>query len=474
MMRDMRLPVPAVSFPAVSLPGAAVVRRLRAALPVLGSVLGILHAFAPAAFADSPPEAAAGSLSPEETALAAAVETRIPHSMDLLERAVNINSGTMNFAGVRETARLFTPEFEALGFTVRWVDGAAWNRAGHLIAERPGPPGATRVLLIGHLDTVFELQSPFQRYEALSDTAARGPGVTDMKGGDVVMLLALGALLDQGGLDRLGVTVFLSGDEEKAGSPIDLARRDLREAARNADIAIGFEDGDDDPRTAVIARRGASSWELRTSGRRFHSSQIFRDDVGSGAVFEAARILAAFHDTLSGEEYLTFNPGLIVGGTAVTLDTEKAQGTVFGKNNVVAESTLVSGDLRALSEEQRERAKDVMRRIVGQHYPETGAEITFDDGYPPLAPTEGNRKLLALFDAASRDLGYGPVTAVDPARAGAADISFTAGLVDMAMDGVGLLGEGGHTVHEIADLRTLPMQAKRTAVLLWRLGAQRR
>jgi glutamate carboxypeptidase len=415
--------------------------------------------------------ARAEGLSPEEAGLAAAVDARIPHALDLLERTVNVNSGTMNFAGVRRTAELFAPEFEALGFTVSWVDGAAWNRAGHLVAERPGDPGSLHVLLIGHLDTVFESDSPFQRYEALSGDAARGPGVTDMKGGNVVMLLALHALAEGGGLERLTVTVVLTGDEEKAGSPVELARRDLREAAERADVAIGFEDGDDDPRTAVIARRGSSSWKLRTSGIPYHSSQIFSDAVGSGAVFEAARILAAFHEALRGQEYLTFNPGLIVGGTAVTLDPEQARGTAFGKNNVVAESTLVSGDLRALSEAQREEAKAVMRGIVAEHYPGTGAEITFRDGYPPLAPTDGNRRLLALFDAASRDLGFGPVTAVDPARAGAADVSFTAGLVEMAMDGVGLMGDGGHTVDETADLRTLPVQAKRVAVLLWRLGA---
>jgi glutamate carboxypeptidase len=450
-------------LPGLSLRSSAVPARRFAAACLLSLLLAALPETAATARADG--------LSSGEAALAAAVDARVPHGLDLLERAVNINSGTMNFAGVHETAMLFAPEFESLGFTVRWVDGAAWNRAGHLVAERAGDDGAPHVLLIGHLDTVFEADSPFQRYTATSDTTAAGPGVSDMKGGNVVMLLALGALAETGGLDRLAVTVFLAGDEEKAGAPIDLARRDLRAAAERADVAIGFEDGDDDPRTAVIARRGASSWKLRTSGRPYHSSQIFSDAVGSGAVFEAARILAAFHEALRGEDYLTMNPGLIVGGTTVTLDTEQARGTAFGKNNVVAESTLVSGDLRTLSEAQRETAKEVMREIVAEHHPGTDAVITFSDKYPPLAPTDGNRRLLALYDQASRDLGFGPVTAVDPARAGAADVSFTAGLVEMAMDGVGLMGDGGHTVDETADLRTFPVQAKRMAVLLWRLGA---
>jgi glutamate carboxypeptidase len=326
------------------------------------------------------------------------------------------------------------------------------------------------VLLIGHLDTVFEKDSPFQRYEPITDSTARGPGICDMKGGDVIMLLALRALKEAGALDRLSVTAVLTGDEEKAGAPLDLARADLIAAAKQADVAIGFEDGDGDPRHAVISRRGTSSWVLRVSGTAAHSSQIFRTDIGSGAVYEAARILGAFKDSLTIEPYLTVNPGAIVGGTTVTLDPESSRGTAFGKTNVIAESTLVAGDLRTLSLEQRESAKAIMIRIVAASPPHAAAEITFTDGYPPLAPSDGNRRLLAMYDRASRDLGVGPVETVDPARAGAADVSFTEGHVDMAIDGIGMRGDFGHTVQETADLRWLPWQAKRAALMLARLG----
>jgi glutamate carboxypeptidase len=415
------------------------------------------------------PARGAGSNSTERR-LVASVDRALPEALVLLERAVNLNSGTMNLAGVRDVGRLFQPRFEALGFRARWVEGAAWGRAGHLLAERPGR--GPRVLLIGHLDTVFELDSPFQRFERLSDTTARGPGVIDMKGGIVVMWLALQALRETGALDRLQVSLVLMGDEEKMGPPAGLARRDLLAAARGAAFALGFEDGDGDPRSAVIARRGSTSWILRAAGRPAHSSQIFRPDIGSGAIFEAARILSAFHDSLAGEPYLTFNPGLALGGTAVDFDREEARGTAFGKNNVIAESTVVAGDLRTLTPEQLESAQARMRRIVAAHRPHTSATIEFHESYPPLAPTDANRRLLSRFDAASRDLGFGPVEAVDPARAGAADISFTAGLAEAALDGIGLMGRGGHTVEETADLRTLPMQAKRVAVLLARIARE--
>jgi glutamate carboxypeptidase len=452
-------------------------RRFRAGLAPLPGVCRRLPPAAASALllaalatCGSSPAACAG-LTATERRIAAAVDPAIPAALALLERAVNVNSGTMNFAGVREAGGIFGAELEPLGFQTRWVDGAPFGRAGHLVATRPGRNARIRVLLIGHLDTVFERDSPFQRWERLSDFTARGPGAVDMKGGNVVMLVALRSLREAGLLDRLALTVVLTGDEEKAGSPLALARRDLIEAARWADVALGFEDGDGDPTTAVVARRGSTSWRLRVGGRAAHSSQIFRPDVGSGAIYESARILSAFHDSLRGEQYLTANPGVTLGGTTVSFDPQEARGTAFGKTNVIAESTVVSGDLRALSLAQRERAKERMQRIVAAHLPHTGATLEFADSYPPLALSEGNQRLLQIFDRVSRDLGYGPVGADDPARAGAADVSFCEGLVDMAMDGLGLMGEGGHTVQETADLRTLPMNAKRVAVLLARLAS---
>ncbi|TMQ72625.1 MAG: M20 family metallopeptidase, partial [Candidatus Eisenbacteria bacterium] len=183
---------------------------------------------------------ARAGLDPTERALARAVDHRAPAALALLERAVNVNSGTMNFDGVRKVGRLFQSELEALGFKVRWVDGAGFGRAGHLIAERSGRRGGPKVLLIGHLDTVFEADSPFQKFERLYDSTARGPGVIDMKGGDVIVLMALGALADARRLDRLSIRVVLMGDEEKSGAPLTLARRDLFAAADWADVAIGF------------------------------------------------------------------------------------------------------------------------------------------------------------------------------------------------------------------------------------------
>lgn len=387
----------------------------------------------------------------------------------LLEHIVNINSGTLNAEGVRKVADVLRPKFEALGFTVRWEDGKAYQRAGHLIAERAGT--GPHILLIGHLDTVFEPEHPFQRYE-LKGERAFGPATADMKGGIVVGLAALQALHEHDELDRLHITVVLHGDEEDAGTPVEAARATLVQAAKDADIAIGLENADDDPKTAIVARRSSSRWQVRASGTSAHSSQIFTKEVGAGAINELARILHRFYEELRGEDYLTFNPGLIAGSTQLNYSSEPLRADTFGKDNIVAPQAVASGDLRAITLEQRERTKARMRDIVAESLPGTQAVIEFDDGYPPMAPTQGNRKLLSLYDEVSRDLGFGPVEAVDPRKAGAADISFAADHVEMAIDGLGLLGGDSHTAQEFADLRTYQTQTQRLAVLLYRLGKQ--
>jgi len=408
-----------------------------------------------------------GSLSPTEQRIVRSVDAHNADALALLIRLVNINSGTTNFAGVREVGAILRAQFDSLGFTTRWVDGSAFHRAGHLVAEHPGP--GPKILLIGHLDTVFDPDSPFQKFERLDDSTARGPGVIDMKGGDVIALYALRALKEVGALDSMHVVVVYDGDEEDAGAPLSEARRALTDAANGAVAALGFEDGAGDPRTAVIARRGDVEWLLTTTGVPAHSSQIFTKDIGAGAVYETARVLDQFYQQLSHEQYLTFSPGVAVGGTTTTLDSTHSAGTAAGKSNVVAEQMQVAGDLRTLSPVQLAHARRAMEAIVQKHLPHTTATITFADGYPPMAPTAGNRKLLAMYDRASRDLGTGPVVAVDPSRAGAADVSFVANEVPMAIDALGLSGHDDHTDKETADLRTLPVKTKRAAVLMLRL-----
>ena len=423
-----------------------------------------LVAFAWFSFIDS--AQAKTPLNAVEASIVAQVRKDHVRALSLLRQTVEINSGTMNLAGVRQVGAVFDRELAQLGFKTQWVDGKAFNRAGHLVASR-GSRGP-KILLIGHLDTVFAPDSPFQKMQ-VQGNAVKGPGTTDMKGGNVIIVHALRALRASGQLDRVSLRVVVMGDEENRGEPMALANQILIEAGEWADIAIGFEDGDGDPKTAAISRRGASDWTLDVTAKPAHSSQIFQPDVGVGAIFEAARILDGFRSALSAIPNLTFNPGVIVGGTDTSLDLDSSRGTAFGKGNVIAQKVRVSGDLRSISPKQLAEAREAMQKIVAASLPGASASIIFGEGYPPMAPTEGNARLLAIYDATSQDHGFGPVVAINPRKAGAADISFVADKVDMAIDGVGLMGAGGHTVDETADLATLDSQTIRAAVTIYRL-----
>ena len=396
------------------------------------------------------------------------INDNLTQSQALLEKTVNINSGTMNFDGVKKVGAIYQAEFDAMGFDTQWVDGSEFNRAGHLVASygNSGP----KILMIGHLDTVFAKDDAFQHYSVVDDTHIAGPGITDMKGGDVIIIAALQALKALDLLDKISIKVVMTGDEESSGRPLSLSKKALVDAAIWADIALGFEDADGDIKTAVVARRGSIGWQLDVAGKPAHSSQIFTDKVGDGAIFEIARILQEFRLQLADLPLLSFNPGVIAGGTRVTQSKGGDEVTAFGKTNVVAQHASVKGGLRAASQEQLKEAQQIMNDVVKQHLAQTDATFTFDEGYPPMKATKGNKSLLAQYSQVSVDLGYGPVTAVNPRNAGAADISFTAGHVKMAIDGLGLMGKGGHTKDEVADMSTFKQNIEKTAVLMYRLS----
>jgi glutamate carboxypeptidase len=400
------------------------------------------------------------------------VDAQLDTSTDLLKQLVNINSGTMNFAGVEQVGMLLKQKYDALGFTTQWLDGNKFGRAGHLIAtyESTSHPDAVKILLIGHLDTVFAKDDDFQTITELADGRIAGPGITDMKGGDVIMLAALQALQKQGLLQQLNIKVVMTGDEESSGTPLSLSKQVIIDAAIWADIALGFEDGDSNIATAVTSRRGSVNWTLTVKGKPAHSSQIFTDENGDGAIFETARIINAFRVQLQHEKLLTFNPGLIAGGTRVTQQGDKSNYSAFGKTNVIAKETLVKGGIRAVSPQQLERAKVIMQKIVSQNLRHTSAVLEFHPGYPPMAQTPANIELLALYSQVSKDLGYGAITAVNPRNAGAADISFAASHVDMSLDGLGLMGSGGHTKDEVADMSSFVKNMQKSAILIYRLS----
>jgi glutamate carboxypeptidase len=410
--------------------------------------------------------ASAQVLSKPEQKIAAAVDAFMPATIELLRKAVNINSGTFNIKGVKQTGELFAKELEQLGFTVSWMAVPdSMKRAGHLVATRKGKKGK-KLFLVGHLDTVFEPDMPPNPFTMLTDTSATGQGVNDMKGGDVLVISALKALQQQKLLDNTSITVYFTGDEENAGEPREASRGDFIECSKQHDIALAFE-GATGLNLVATARRGASGWTLEVEAQQAHSSGIF-GKAGYGSIYEAARIVNGFREKLSAQPFLTFNPGLFIGGSDLQYNIESQRGATTAKTNIISPKTVVIGDLRFLTEEQKERARDTMRMIVADHLPGTNARINFTDGIPSMPPTAGNDSLVRVVSDISESLGYGPVAAGDPGQRGAGDISYIAAYLD-CLDGLGASGKGAHAPGEIINLAEYPKLIKRAALLIYRL-----
>jgi len=416
--------------------------------------------------------ASAASLTPQEKAIVSYIDANEQASNTLLEKLVDINSGTHNLDGVRAVGKVMMQQLTDLGFKVQWIDMDAVKRAGVLVAEHPCPePGkcGKRMLLIGHMDTVFEKDSPFQKY-TVNGHIATGPGTNDMKGGLVDMLYALKALQAAGVLKQMEITAVLSGDEEEHGEPVSISRRDMIAAAHHSDVALEFEGT---PRLdgvfyGSVSRRSSITWHLKTTGETGHSSAIFSPGKGYGAIYELTRILDTFRTELP-EPYLTFNVGMVLGGTSINVDPTGNNGTATGKDNVIAPAAFASGDIRTLSNEQSQRVEKKMEAIVAQHLPKTGATISFGEGYPAMAPTAQSRALLSILNQENKRLGFGTMPELDPMKRGAGDISFVADLIP-GLAGIGATGEGAHEPGETIDLSTQPINTKRDALLMYRLS----
>ena len=407
-------------------------------------------------------------LTASEKKLIAYVNSHMDSAIQLLITSVNINSGTLNTAGVKKVGALYAAELKKLGFTIKWVNEPdSLHRAGHLVATHIGKKGK-HIFLIGHLDTVFEPDMPAGPYTVLNDSTATGQGVNDMKGGDVVIITALQALQATGMLKDMNVIAYFTGDEERSGTPHIIARQDFVERAKTCDIALSFESAGGLDHV-VAARRGASGWLLDVTAKTGHSATILTENAGDGAIYEAARILNTFREQLGAEPYLTFNPGLILGGSDISLDPQGAKGTAAGKTNIISPTTKVAGDLRFLREPQKDSARDKMRAIVANSLPGTHASISFSDGLPSMEPTTGNLRLLAAVDNTSKDMGIGPVTMDDPAIRGAGDISDIGHYLD-CLDGLGASGTGAHRAGETINLKQYPLLIQRAAILISRLG----
>ncbi len=401
------------------------------------------------------------AISAEERAMVEWLGEREDDMLALLERVTNINSGSLNRAGLEAVAAVFDEELRELGFTTSRLPGEliempscpgsdySIDLSDHLLARRPGD--GKRLLLMGHIDTVFPPESPFQTFHREGDTI-RGPGVADMKGGIVVMLYALKALQAAGALDAAAFTVLLNSDEEMGSLS---SRKHLEEEALGHDWGLVFESSGND--TMTRRRKGLGQARLVIHGRAAHSGGAHEE--GLSAIKELAYKIVEIESMTDYETGLTVNVGVINGGEA---------------RNTISPCAEALIDLRYPQPEQGIAAAARWEEIFGQvySYPVDGgitSESYVNLHRPPKIPTAESDYLLEKAIAIGRLLGQ-DIGITD--SGGGTDGSLTQAVGLPTIDSLGIAGSGAHSNREQARASSLVERAALSAVLMHRLARQ--
>jgi len=385
----------------------------------------------------------------ELDALRAAIGADLPAYLDDLRRLVGIDCGSYTQAGVDEVGRWVAAFFTELGATVEVRPDPAGRLGGTVVATFHGRPGGPRVLLIGHMDTVFDPGTAAERPFRIEDGVAYGPGVTDMKSGLLAGLYALKAIIvERGGLpfERL---VFIANPDEEIGSPTSTPH--IRAFAADSDVALVLEcaraNGD-----IVSARKGILDLRLVIHGRAAHAG--VEPEKGRSAILEAARIVAELHELNGRWPGVTVNVGLIGGGT---------------RPNVVAERCSLEVDVRATSREALETVEAEIRRIAeATEVPDTTVEFQPMARWWPMEKLERSGRLVEHAQAVAGALGF---TVADASTGGASDANSTSGMGVPSLDGLGPIGGNDHAPSEYLDLDSIVPRTTLLAGLLLTIAA---
>jgi glutamate carboxypeptidase len=402
------------------------------------------------------------NISPGEQELVEWLEGEESGMIALLERITNINTGSLNKAGMAELAEIFSTELRGLGFNVDALPGGLIEMpscpgtnydidlADHLLASKPG--NGTRLLLMGHLDTVFRFDSPFQSYRQDGDRVF-GPGVADMKGGLVVMLYALKALHAQGLLQDMDISVLLNSDEEMGSLS---SRQYVEEQAREHDFGLVYESSGTN--NLVRQRKGLGQARFVVNGRASHAGGAH--EQGRSAIKELAYKIVEIENLTDYETGVTVNVGIVSGGES---------------RNTVAPCAEALIDLRYPTPEQGVETAAQFEEIFGQvySYPVDSGEISTNSWVslhrPPKIPTEESDYLLEKTRAIGRLLGQ-ELGVTDSGGGTDGSLSQAVGLP--TLDSLGIAGTGAHTIREEARLSSLLERAQLNAVLIARLAAE--
>ena len=420
--------------------------RVRVGIVVAGGMLaGSAHAAAP--------------LDAEENELRVALEAEAPAMEATLSEWVAINTGSWNPSGLERLAALLADALAALEFAVEVEPGASPGlpgledaRTGPLLvarreARRPPLGRATRVLLVGHYDTVFEPDSPFQELRRGASQRATGPGVADMKGGLVVLFWALRGLARTGDLDRADWTVLLNADEE-IGSLV--SRGAIEREAQRAEYGFVFEAAQDGG-AMVRSRRGLGQFHLDIDGTAAHAGSSHAK--GRSALAELAHKILQIEALTDYDRGITLNVGVARGGS---------------KRNIVPDHAEAWVDLRYDRAEQGEQIRRELEAIA-QRAQVDGTRTTLWGTLhrPPKAATPEMAGLLEAHAGVAEALGIGLPAPVH--AGGGTDGSLMAAVGLPTLDSMGVVGADAHTRLEHLELQSLPERAILAALLLRRL-----
>ena len=367
------------------------------------------------------------------------VVERVPAYLADLERLVNIDCGSYTPDGVNRVADLVAERLTVLGGEVARTGGGSapdGRPLGDLVVGRLDGTGP-RLLLIGHMDTVFEPGTAAERPFRIEGDTARGPGVSDMKGGLLAGLVALDALQAAG--HRPSAT-FVANPDEEIGSPF--SGPVIRALAAEHDAALVLEcaraNGD-----LVSARKGIADLEVAINGRAAHAG--VEPEKGRSAILAAARMVEALHGLNGRWPSVTCNVGTIAGGT---------------RPNVVADRCMLEVDLRAATAAEFADAERALRELVAAaHVADTSAALKVTASHPPMEKSPAAGRLVDLAQAIAGELGF---AVRDAATGGASDANTTASAGLPTLDGLGPIGGDDHGPAEWLDLASV---APRTSLL---------
>ncbi len=384
---------------------------------------------------------------PELADLRAAVAAALPAYLADLERLVNLDCGSYTKAGVDEVGRWVAARMRTLGAEVeiRSHDELGETVIGTWSGGRADGPS---LLLIGHLDTVFDPGTAAARPFAIADGMARGPGVTDMKGGLLAGLYAIGAVRDVLGALPVGRLVYVANPDEEIGSPTSTPH--IRELAAHADACLVLEcaraNGD-----IVSSRKGILDARIVVEGRAAHAG--VEPEKGRSAILAAADLTTRLHALNGRWPGVTVNVGVVQGGT---------------RPNVVAERCELQVDVRAVARDALEAAEAEIAGLLGHlAVPDTTATLEPMARWWPMEKLERSGRLVAHAQAIAGDLGF---AVDDVATGGASDANTTAGMGVPSLDGLGPIGGLDHSPGEYLEVESIVPRTALLAGLLVAIG----